>query len=70
MKNISIIALVIAFMVQIGNVQANPGKCKPKCAPKSACAPKNKCAPKSDCAPKHSKKGKKHHKASNTCNPK
>ncbi len=64
MKNISIIALVIAFMVQIGNVQANPGKCKPKCAPKSA------CAPKSDCAPKHSKKGKKHHKASNPCNPK
>lgn len=52
MKNISIIALVIAFMVQIGNIQANPGKCKPKCAPKSA------CAPKSDCAPKHSKKGK------------
>ncbi len=64
MKNISIIALVIAFMVQIGNVQANPGKCKPKCAPKSA------CTPKSDCAPKHSKKGKKHHKASNPCNPK
>ena len=64
MKNISIIALVIAFMVQIGNVQANPGKCKPKCAPKSA------CAPKSDCAPKLSKKGKKHHKASNPCNPK
>ncbi|GDX65868.1 hypothetical protein LBMAG36_09350 [Chlorobiota bacterium] len=64
MKNISIIALVIAFMVQIGNIQANPGKCKPKCAPKSA------CAPKSDCAPKHSKKGKKHHKASNPCNPK
>lgn len=64
MKNISIIALIIAFMVQIGNVQANPGKCKPKCAPKSA------CAPKSDCAPKHSKKGKKHHKASNPCNPK
>ncbi len=64
MKNISIIALVIAFMVQIGNVQANPGKCKPKCAPKSA------CTPKSDCAPKHSKKGKKHHKASNLCNPK
>ena len=64
MKNISIIALVFAFMVQIGNVQANPGKCKPKCAPKSA------CTPKSDCAPKHSKKGKKHHKASNPCNPK
>ena len=64
MKNISIIALVIAFMVQIGNVQANPGKCKPKCAPKSA------CAPKSDCAPKHSKKGKKLQKASNPCNPK
>lgn len=64
MKNISIIALVIAFMVQIGNIQANPGKCKPKCAPKSA------CTPKSDCAPKHSKKGKKHHKASNPCNPK
>ena len=64
MKNISIIALVVAFMVQIGNIQANPGKCKPKCAPKSA------CTPKSDCAPKHSKKGKKHHKASNPCNPK
>lgn len=64
MKNISIIALVIAFMIQIGDIQANPGKCKPKCAPKSA------CTPKSDCAPKHSKKGKKHHKASNPCNPK
>lgn len=64
MKNISIIALVVAFMVQIGNIQANPGKCKPKCSPKSACAPKG------DCAPKHSKKGKKHHKATNPCNPK
>jgi hypothetical protein len=69
MKNISIIALVVAFMVQIGNIQANPGKCKPKCSPKSACAPKGDCAPKSDCAPKHSKKGKKHHKATNPCNP-